>query len=220
MIAKRLLTVLALSLAGLMAITACTEDVQRQQGPTATSQGQATATPTSTRTQPVPPEIEVLSPQEGQVVSAGAVRVRVAAPGDATVAVNGVVAEAKIDGTFHADILLDDGANLIDISATDVSGGVAYEDVVVFVFDQGQGVSLDITGPADGYVTDGAYITLTGATDLDASVAVNGVPVSLNQHGIFETEVALEQGGNLIEVASVGSSGQENVQSVTVFREQ
>ena len=163
--------------------------------------------------------LEILSPQQGQVLSLDVVRVKVRAPADAAVAVNGVVATARIDGTFTADIVLEDGSNLIDITASDPSGASVYEDIAVFVFGDDESPPLDLTGPPDGQILSQPFVALVGTTDPGASVSVNGVNVIVNQFGIFETEVTLEQGPNLIEVVSADASGASTTKSLTVFVE-
>ena len=51
---------------------------------------------------------------------------------DAVVGVNGTPAEINRLGIFAAEVLLEPGANLIEVVAADISGNVSFQTVVVF----------------------------------------------------------------------------------------
>ena len=51
---------------------------------------------------------------------------------DAAVAVNGIPVEVGSDGSFQRDILLEEGANLIEVVTTDLYGQLNSRSVAVF----------------------------------------------------------------------------------------
>ena len=59
---------------------------------------------------------------------------------------------------------------------------------------------LDVTFPADGYVTQDAVIHLRGTADPKASVEVNGAEVFTHPDGSFDADVALQRGLNVVTV--------------------
>jgi cytoskeletal protein RodZ len=61
---------------------------------------------------------------------------------------------------------------------------------------------LNIFSPTDGFSTHDATIVVSGISEKDASVKINGVVVLLSKDGLFETEIALERGLNVITVQS------------------
>ena len=60
-------------------------------------------------------------------------------------------------------------------------------------------------------------IRVFGGATADAVVDVNGVPVEVNELGIFSTTVTLEDGPNFIEVIATDIRGNVRFQTVAVF---
>lgn len=81
---------------------------------------------------PASAQLLIQSPSDGQVVRAGTVTVSGTASPDAIVAVNGELAEVSLSGLFTADVELEPGANLIEVSSTLISGATAFKSIVVF----------------------------------------------------------------------------------------
>lgn len=80
-------------------------------------------------------------------------------------------------------------------------------------------VRLDVTGPDDAATVDGDAVQVSGTVSPPgAAVTVLGrdVPVS---GGSFATEVALEKGANLIDVAAVAAGRRPVTTAVRVVRE-
>lgn len=59
---------------------------------------------------------------------------------------------------------------------------------------------LMIFGPADGVLTQDATVKVFGQTEKSANVRINGTAVLLTNEGMFETEIALERGLNVIKI--------------------
>ncbi len=78
-------------------------------------------------------------------------------------------------------------------------------------------VLLEVWSPFDGAETKTGAVRLMGKTQVDAAVAVNGIPVDVDPDGIFQRDMLLKDGPNLIEVVSTDFSGNFAYQSLAVF---
>ncbi len=136
---------------------------------------------------------------------------------DATVAVNGIPVEVEPDGTFQRDILLEAGANLIEVVSSDLYGQLNSQSVVVFFQAPGVGLPLNLFYPPDGLEVSNDTVTVTGGTNPDAVVAINGNPVEINALGIFSQAVSLEEGANLIEAIGTDLQPDSQTQTIAVF---
>ena len=161
--------------------------------------------------------LELWSPMDGAETKTGVVRVLGKTQIDAAVAVNGIPIDVASDGTFQRDLLLQEGANLIEVVSTDLLGQSASESVAVFSTSSTAGLPLSLFYPPDGLEVREPKVTVIGGTRQDAVVGVNGVPVGLNALGIFSTDVSLEEGANLIEVVTTDIEEMVNFQTVAVF---
>ncbi len=135
-------------------------------------------------------------------------------------AINGIPIDVASDGTFRRDLRLEEGANLIEVASVDLFGESvysAYKSVVVFSTASTEGLPLSIFSPLDGLRVREAKVRVIGGTREDALVVVNGDLVGLNELGIFATEVALEEGANLIEVINEDIEQRINFRRVEVF---
>ena len=87
--------------------------------PAATELPSATAVPPAT---PAPLMLEVQAPQDGAGVEIEALRVLGQTRVDAVVGINGIPVEVSADGSFTYDISLEEGINLVEVVATDLTG--------------------------------------------------------------------------------------------------
>lgn len=109
--------------------------------PTATAPPpQPTSTPTPTPTAALTPGegerlfIEIAEPADESVVSTDTVAVRGSTTADAVVSVNGAVVEVDAQGSFEAIVTLEEGPNLIEVVASDLTGaGESIDIVVVYI---------------------------------------------------------------------------------------
>lgn len=80
-------------------------------------------------------------------------------------------------------------------------------------------VQLAVTDPPDGRTVDGEAVQVTGRVSPgSAQVTVLGRQVTVSG-GSFATEVALEEGANLIDVAAVAAGRRPSTTAVRVVRE-
>ena len=184
--------------------------------PLPTSAGTPTDTPTPSA-EPVPLTLELLAPQDGAGVETGAVRVLGRTRVDAAVGINGVPVEVAADGSFTQDLLLEEGINLVEVVASDLSGQTAAQQAAVFFISTAAGLPFTLFYPTDGLEASDNTIRVIGGTRPDAVVGVNGIPVEVNALGIFATTVALEDGANFIEVVATDIDGNVRFQTATVF---
>ncbi|GEM_PF-936860 len=80
-----------------------------------------------------------------------------------------------------------------------------------------QGVSLKITEPADETVVNVTPIRVSGTTDIDATVSVNGSIVEVADDGSFTSIVDLADGPNVIEVVASNPAGSQAGKTITVI---
>lgn len=77
---------------------------------------------------------------------------------------------------------------------------------------------LEILSPEeDPTFAESSTFTVFGRTRVDAAVSVNDELVDVDQDGIIEAEVSLEEGPNVIEIVASISGGQEESAVLTVF---
>ncbi len=188
--------------------------------PGPTSEG-ATPPPTTSATLPATPTsslvFELLARQDGAGVETDAVRVMGITGVDAVVGVNGIPVDVSSDGRFSYDLQLDEGINLIEVEAADLSGETAGEQVAVFFISPTAGLPFALYYPPDGLEVSTETILVAGGTRPDAIVGVNGDPVEINALGIFSTTVTLEEGPNFIEVVATDIQGNVRFQTVAAF---
>ncbi len=184
------------------------------QDPTSTP-GPATPTPVPT---PIPPlTLRLLAPLDGAGVEIGAVGVLGKTRPDAVVAVNGVPVEVDATGTFRHDIVLEDGANLIEVVASDLFGGFESAQAAVFIVSTAAGLPFSLLYPPDGLEVFEPQVEVMGVTRPDAVIGVNGIPLQTNSLGIFFTTATLEQGPNLIEIVATDISSNVRFQTIVIF---
>jgi uncharacterized protein YfaP (DUF2135 family) len=152
-------------------------------------------------------------------VATGAVRILGRTDGDAVVAVNGRPVDVSVDGAFQTDVVLAEGVNTIQTTATAPSGAVARVSRVVFFTSPTEALPMSLFYPRDGLVTSEPTVQIMGGTRQDAVVGVNGSPVPVNELGIFSADVPLEAGANVVEVVATDLEGNINFQTVVVFYE-
>ena len=166
---------------------------------------------------PVPLTLELLAPEDGAGVEVSAVRVLGKTRVDASVGINGNPVEVLADGSFHHDLDLEEGANLVEVVATTLSGETAFQEAAVFFISTAAGLPFTMFYPSNGLVVSAPTISVIGGTRSDAVVGVNGVPVDINSLGIFSTSITLDEGGNFIEVLATDIDGNVRFQTVAVF---
>lgn len=82
----------------------------------------------------------------------------------------------------------------------------------------GDELFLEIISPAEDVVfVEASTFILTARTVIDAAVSINDDLVDIDEDGILELELTLEEGPNLVEVVTSLSSGEEKSAVLTIF---
>ncbi len=125
----------------------------------------------------------------------------------ASVSVRGRAVAAGGEGRFRLSVPLVPGVNLLDIFAINPDGGRTGRTLTVTYLPL-EPFFLTITQPdeQDRNVTQSS-VRLWGRTAPDATVAVNGIAIPLDQHGIFSTTITLRPGPNTIDVVATSTTG-------------
>ena len=130
----------------------------------------------------------------------------------ATVTVNGVPAVVRPDGTFDADLVLSEGPNVVNVTATDSIGNENWAESVIEL--DTTPPSLVVTAPVDGANLSEANVLVYGTVDSGAVVRVNGVLADGTAD--WSATVSLVEGANTIVVIATDSVGNTATQIVVV----
>ena len=131
------------------------------------------------------------------------------------VTLNGADSKVALDGmTFKITLTLVEGTNQLAVKATDEAGNTAELTRTVVLDTIAPQLAVD--SPQDGLMTMSKDILVTGMTDEDAILTVDGAGAS--RDGLnFEAEVQLTEGRNIIEVVSRDEAGNSRAVRVTVI---
>ena len=174
------------------------------------------ASPTDTTTPGTLP-LTLLAPRDGAGVEAGAVTILGKTRQDAVVGVNGIPVDVRADGSFTYGLILEKGANVIEVVATDLFDHTAFESRVVFSISPTAGLPFSLFYPPDGLVVSEPTISILGGSSPDAVVGINGIPVDIDALGLFSETFSLEEGPNFFEVVAADFQDNLRFQTVVVF---
>lgn len=155
-----------------------------------------------------PPQLVVVSPREGAFLAARPTTVIADVLDDSgivSVSANGV-ALSSIGGHYIGQVDLGEGANSINVVATDLAGLRSGQSIGVTL--DSIPPQLEVTAPAEGARVGSLLATVTGSV-VDATstaVTVQGVLVTV-VGGAFSTSVGLVPGSNAIAVTATDAAG-------------
>ncbi|MCP3738558.1 S8 family serine peptidase [Rossellomorea sp. BNER] len=163
----------------------------------------------------------ITSPEDGSFTKQDTVTVEGTSAPTTTVHIyNGeeevATAETTEDGTFSAEVGINNGSNTITAKAATEQGMTAASEPVTIILDQAK-PELEITSPSDGTKTNREAITVEGTIadeNLDW-IKVNGQKASVSD-GKFSKRILLDEGENIIQVVAKDKAGNKKKQSVTV----
>ena len=155
----------------------------------------------------VPPNIEVTSPMEGDILNHPDVTITGTLDeppsGGTSITCNGV--PAVISGSsFTCTVTLAEGESMISIAGTDIAENV---------FTTGPTVTLDtnaivaITTPEEGLVTAEELIEVTGTVSGSVAVFVNGIAASVSDGMFTATDIPLVEGTNVLVATAENFAG-------------
>jgi cytoskeleton protein RodZ len=73
---------------------------------------------------------------------------------------------------------------------------------------------LEVMNPVDNLITSQSTVKVTGQTEKETEISINGQEISSSQDGFFSEDVNLQEGLNVIEISSKKKHSKEN----TIFR--
>ena len=163
-----------------------------------------------------PPDLIVLTPEEGLVTNqTGLLVIGVCDPG-AEVTVNGAVVDVSVDGTFNHTLELEEGENAIAIIATDDIGNSRTEPRNVTLDTIPPEVILDQEGP---WITNEPTFVLSGTKEVNASIYINGFLNEYYGSDRFTTTLDLEEGLNPVLIFSVDMAGNNWTSNLIIERD-
>lgn len=161
----------------------------------------------------VGPGLQIFAPLDGSSTNQRTITVTGISEVGALITVNGLPATMN-NRYFAKPISLEDGPNLITVSAADWAGNTRT--VLVHVVLDTQPPLLEVKEPRAGASVNQNPISVTGSTEPGATVRVNGAKVQLVETG-FEALVELSEGVNTISVSSTDGAGNSNSLSFMLY---
>lgn len=128
--------------------------------------------------------------------------------------------ELVVDGdTFDTNILLQKGLNEIYVEMRMKKLNIFKKSDTYSVLYQNEKPKLNIDSPTNGSRISQTDITVSGSTDPDVSVRVNGSPTIANAEGKFSASIRIKEGENKIVVTATNRAGTVETQELTVIFE-
>ena len=151
-----------------------------------------------------PPEIVIETPHDGLWINQRLISVQGRVEPGIILKVNDNEVLIGADGSFTADVMLQEGENVLRFEATDEVGNVSTEERIIHLKTNPPVISINI----DNYqVVDKPSLPLWGQTEVGTTLTINGQPVALDNRGRFQTLVNLVEGENVIKVNAQDQAG-------------
>ena len=171
----------------------------------------------------LPPAPPVLSPLPQATNSAQLTLKGYAEPGVAVELFLNGSSEGKLvaekNGAFSSTkISLTSGRNEILAKAIDSAGNASQTSAKIVIYYDLSPPKLAISEPPDqaDFYGDENQIKLSGLTEEEAAIMVNGRLVVVNQDGSFETNLILEDGENVVKIAATDQAGNQTEKQISV----
>jgi len=116
------------------------------------------------------------------------------------------------DGKFElTDITLKEGSNTLSAKTTDNKGGFSELSNVITTIFQKNPPTLEISSPDDhsSVSGDNSTITISGQTNEDNSLTINGRLVIVNHDGSFSHQYRLNEGDNTLKIVATDQAGNQ-----------
>ncbi len=163
----------------------------------------------------IAPVITVTSPPNGSFSNQNPLPVTglLSEPAELTVA--GQSVPVNPDLSFSAFVPLNEGLNVIGLTAVDAAGNVGSATLSV-TLDSIVPV-LTLTAPADNTLTTDPDITVSGSVSEPVDLDLNGQPLTLNPDNTFSTVFTLSEGNNTLIVTAADAAGNTDAETVSVI---
>lgn len=160
------------------------------------------------------PSLAVSSPAAATITNNPHVTIAGTTDPGATVKVNGTSIPVASDGSFSDPLTLADGTYTFRVTATDAAGLETIVTRTITVDTTAPALSL--TSPSSGLLTRDPVVLVSGTTEPNATVVVNGVDAAVNPSGQFSVEIGLQEGTNAITATATDAAGNQAQTSVSV----
>jgi hypothetical protein len=161
------------------------------------------------------PQITLTAPADGSLVSSASITVSGRTEAGASVSINGTSVAVQPSGEFGGSVPLSEGANAIQIIATDVAGNIGQTRLSV-TLDTKPPV-LTVTSPKIYATVMTQQVAVTGKTEAGATVTVAGAQVSVAADGSFSIMYMFpKEGLNVVEVTSADAAGNHTKTGIPV----
>lgn len=164
--------------------------------------------------------ITIESPSEGAEVEEEKIKVSGITQAYATVSIDGVTGVADASGRFTMEVLLTEGENVLTITATSTTGKTASKTLRLKYTPTEEDTvppQLTITFPRDHFITNKPQIMVTGVSEKDAQVMINGELIPVDAQGGFKKPIVLFEGENIIKVEAKDTAGNSTISVVRVI---
>ncbi len=167
-----------------------------------------------------PPIVTILQPLAGALINSASALVQGQVSDDtgvASLSVAGTPVTVNSEGSFQAQVALNEGNNLIPFEATDVAGNKTDQALNVIRFSLPQ---VAITSPPDLSYIAATTVAVSGTvSDPAATVSVNGQPAQVSGGSFMAPGVPLLEGGNVLTATTTDSNGHVNTATINVVRD-
>ncbi len=126
--------------------------------------------------------------------------------------INGTPVAVDPWGTFTYTVTLSDGTHIFVITVRDNDGNTNTRTVTLTV--DTRAPDLTFASPVDGLVTDAPIVDVSGTTEPDARLVVNGLVVAVEANGSFSIRLGLAPGENTITATAADAAG--NIARATI----
>ncbi len=127
--------------------------------------------------------------------------------------------DTKKDGSFvFSNVTLSPGVNTFYVKAK-IKDKTSGPSETISITYQNSAPNLTIDTPHDGDTIHQATVTVSGKTDPDNKVTVNGFWAIINADGQYSYSLSLQNGGNQIKVVSQDPAGNQTEKDLSVKRE-
>jgi len=165
---------------------------------------------------------QILDESGGSGINEAALSLRIDGGTAVTYNSTGMSVSAITNGyscTYTPQTALSDGAHTVAINVPDNDGNAATQASRSYTVDT-IAPTLNISNPANNFITNSAALTVQGttndATSSPVAVTVNGASVTVNGDGTFTTTVTLSEGSNTITVIATDAAGKATTVTRTV----
>ncbi|MCB0182449.1 MAG: hypothetical protein KDI62_29765, partial [Anaerolineae bacterium] len=151
-----------------------------------------------------PPEVAVISPENGEWTSENLITVAGTVPSGTRLRVNGQEAAVNNQGEFNREVILQEGENVLKIEAIDDVGNVTSQEMIVRRKTTPPFLTVNIE---EGEVFQQSELQVIGKTDPGTIVSIGGQTVAVSSLGEFQATVNLLTGDNLLDVMAQDQAG-------------